>query len=268
MFQEILFKKNTPRGEYRKSENFSEKDLRQMYAIFEKYYENVNFENFARDFSNKSGAFLVLHPKSGDIVGFSTIKELSLEIDGKMTHAFFSGDTVVEKEFWGTRILPYLMFKYVISFRMRKLGDPIYWLLISKGFKTYLVMANNWYSYYPHYKGKHQGLKKVIDAYSEAYYGDYYIKDKGLLDFGDDYAPLKGDIAPITDEMRQKSPKIKFFEQVNPEWERGTELVCVGAIPTKDIFRYIERFFTKSQNLGKLDAKAAMEQSKQSAVTS
>ena len=44
MFQEILFKKNTPRGEYRKSENFSEKDLRQMYAIFEKYYENVNFE--------------------------------------------------------------------------------------------------------------------------------------------------------------------------------------------------------------------------------
>ena len=69
-------------------------------------------------------------------------------------------------------------------------------------------------------------------------------------------------------ECVKKSPKIKFFEQVNPEWERGTELVCVGAIPTKDIFRYIERFFTKSQNLGKLDAKAAMEQAKKSAATS
>ena len=268
MFQGLLFSKNSPRGEYRKTKNFTEDNLKQMYAVFEKYYDNTNFELFKRDFSSKSGAFLILHPKSGDIVGFSTIKELSLEIDGKMTHAFFSGDTVIEKEFWGNRILVYLFYKYLIAFRLRKLGAPIYWLLISKGFKTYLILANNYYSYYPHYKGKHQGLKKIADAYSEAYYGEYYDRDKGVLDFGDDYAPLKGDIAPITDQMRKKSPKIRFFEQQNPEWERGTELVCVGAIPTQDFFRYIERFLTKSQNVGKLDAKAAMEQANKSAATS
>ena len=243
MLQSLLFKKNSPRGEYRKTKDFSEKDLKQVYRVFEQYYDNTSFKLFKRDLSNKSGAFLVLHPKTGSIVGFSTIKELSLEIEGKKTHAFFSGDTVVEKEFWGTRILPYLMFKYIVSFRLRTVGDPIYWLLISKGYKTYMIMANNWYSYYPHYKGKNQHLKRIADAYADAYYGDYYVEEKGIMDFGDDYAPLKGEVAPITNEMRQKSPKIKFFEELNPEWKRGTELVCVGAIPTKDIFRYVERFF-------------------------
>jgi hypothetical protein len=44
-------------------------------------------------------------------------------------------------------------------------------------------------------------------------FGEYYDKEVGLLNFGDDYQPLKGEVAPITEEMRITNPKIDFFER-------------------------------------------------------
>ncbi len=80
------------------------------------------------------------------------------------------------------------------------------------------------------------------------------------MNFGDDYQPLKGDVAPITDEMRRKSPKIRFFEEKNPQWVQGTELPCIGEIVWSDIFKYVQRFATKSSSQGKVDAVNARSQ--------
>jgi hypothetical protein len=37
----------------------------------------------------------------------------------------------------------------------------------------------------------------VIEHYCENFFGEYYDKEVGLLNFGDDYQPLKGEVAPL-----------------------------------------------------------------------
>lgn len=127
-------------------------------------------------------------------------------------------------------------------------------MLISKGFKTYLLLANNFFTYYPHFKGKNQRLSGVVDSYCRQYFGDYYDPASKILNFGNDYQPLKENVAPITEIMRSNNPKIKFFEERNPNWVQGTELPCVGEITWQELAKYAQRFITKPMSQGKLDA--------------
>ncbi len=243
-----------PKCAFWKRERFSLYQLRKMYSIYRVYYENTNFDLFMSDFNKKTGAFVITHPDTREIVGFSTLMDCKVNDGEKSYQAIFSGDTVIEKEFWGSRALQGAMFKYLIKAKLRYPTQPIYWLLISKGFKTYLLLANNYFTYYPHPEGKHQHLAPIVEAYCKQYFNDYYDPQNSLLNFGEGYQALKAAVAPITGDMRENNPKIRFFEQCNPSWEMGTELPCIGEIAWSDIARYVKRFATKPVSQGRMDA--------------
>lgn len=244
--------KNEPYSEYKPVEKITLLDMKTMYGIFEQYYLNTTFQIFEKDLMEKTGVFIIRDPNDV-LVGFSTVTERDFEVDGIVHHAFFSGDTIIEQAYWGNRALQRAMYRYIISFKFKYPTKPIYWMLISKGFKTYLLLANNYFTYYPHCDQKHQRLEQHVDAYCNQYFAKYYDKNKKLLNFGDDYQPLKPDIAPITDEMREKNKKIAFFEEKNPTWVAGTELPCIGEIHWTDLYRYIHRFLSKSGSKGQDD---------------
>lgn len=247
--------KNEPYSEYQLTSKISVKDLKRMYGIYQKYYANTSYEIFETDFLKKTGVFLIREPKNKHIVGFSTILERDFLVDGKAQHAFFSGDTIIEQEYWGSRALQRAMYRYIVAYKFRHPFNPAYWILISKGFKTYLLLANNYYSYYPHYGDKNNRLEEYVTSYCEQYFKEYYDPKTGLINFGNDYQPLKGEVAPITKEMRQKNQKIEFFENKNPTWEDGTELPCIGEITWFDMYRYVERFLSKLDSKGRGDTK-------------
>lgn len=252
--QNLLRSKNAPYGRYITKEKIKKHQLLEMYNIYEQYYQNTKFSIFEDDFKKKTGAILIFHPQNHKVVGFSTVAIQHFNMEGKKYTTLFSGDTVIEKEFWGSRALQATMLKLLIKLRINYPRDELYWLLISKGYKTYLLLANNYYVYYPHYKGKHEHLSKVVDHYCQTFFTEYYNSQSGLLNFGIDYQPLKSEIAPITNQMRLINPKIRFFEEKNPTWINGTELPCIGEIAWKDLARYPMRFFTKPTSQGKKEA--------------
>lgn len=245
---------NEPYSEYKLAADISVHELKRMYSIYKKYYANTEYEIFEKDFMQKTGVFLIRDPKSKEIVGFSTVLERDFIVDGKAHHAFFSGDTIIEQQYWGSRALQRAMYRYIITYKIRHPFAPCYWILISKGFKTYLLLANNYYSYFPHYGEKHQRLEKYINSYCEQYFSEYFDQNSGLLNFGEEYQPLKADVAPITHEMREKNVKIAFFEDMNPTWVDGTELPCIGELTWLDLYRYVQRFLSKSDSKGKRDS--------------
>ena len=245
--------KNEPYSEYKSVQDITLMDMKTMYGIYEQYYLNTTLKIFEKDMMEKTGVFIIRDPKTDAIVGFSTITDRDFVVDGKVHHAFFSGDTIIEQAYWGSRALQRAMYRYVIAFKFKHPTQSVYWMLISKGFKTYLLLANNYFTYYPHCDQKHQHLEKHIYAYCQKYFAEYYDESNGLLNFGDDYQPLRPDIAPITEEMRAKNKKIAFFEQLNPTWLSGTELPCIGEIRWSDIYRYVIRFLTKSGSKGQED---------------
>lgn len=249
-----LIAKQALKAIYKKVSKIDVHEIRQMYGIYCQYYENTTWDIFLRDLSKKTGAFVLYCPKEDRVVGFSTVMTCDIVVRGKASRAVFSGDTVIEKAYWGSRALQIAFYKFLISEKIRYPRQAIHWLLISKGFKTYLLLANNFFSYYPNPEQKDNHLADVIDSYCKQMFAEYYDTEKRILDFGGDYQCLKGDVADITDKMRRDNHKIDFFEQCNPEWRRGTELPCVGVFDWDDLAKYAIRFATKPISKGRKEA--------------
>lgn len=246
--------KESTYGKYIEKEKIDIDKLKTMYSIYEQYYENTNFSVFVEDFRKKSGALVIFNIESNEIVGFSTVAIQHFYFKGKDYTVLFSGDTVILKEYWGARTLQSTMFKLILKLRVKYPFNELYWLLISKGYKTYLLLANNYYAYYPNIMNKNQHLSAVVEHYCENFFGKYYNKEMGLLNFGNDYQPLKSEVAPITDEMRINNPKIEFFEKLNPTWKVGTELPCIGRMAWRDFVRYPVRLLSKPTSKSRYEA--------------
>ncbi|MEQ3635974.1 hypothetical protein [Alcanivorax sp.] len=212
--------------------------VRRMYDVYSSYYDNVGLELFCDDMSEKSGVFLVEDKASNRIVGFSTMKILHFSSGNKIVKGIFSGDTIIEKEYWGSKALHVAFFARLIREKFRHPFRPMFWLLISKGYKTYLLMANNFYNYYPNSNHHCEKLEGLVDNYCNQLFKPYYCSEKRILDFGEGYTHLKSNVAIISDEMRAQNDKIHFFEQRNPSWERGTELPCIGEVSYSLILKY------------------------------
>lgn len=239
---------------YKKIAKINVHEIRQMYGIYSQYYENTTWDIFLRDLSKKTGAFVLYCPKQQRVVGFSTVMTCDMIVQGKVSRGVFSGDTVIEKAYWGSSALQLAFYKLLLTEKARHPRKTIYWLLISKGFKTYLLLANNFVAYYPHHENKYSYLAKVVDDYCQKMFAEYYDADKRIIDFGDAYQCLKEDVANITESMRRENSKIRYFEECNPEWRRGTELPCVGVFDFKTVSHYVVRYLTKPTSKGRTEA--------------
>ncbi|MFN3617655.1 MAG: hypothetical protein ACK4K3_01835 [Aquabacterium sp.] len=92
---------------------------------------------------------------------------------------------------------------------------PQYWLLISKGYKTYLLMARNFPQLHPRRGHDNPDLKAMVSDYSEAMFPGQLNLQIMLLEFGDEANRLTPEAADITEAMR-RAPDIRFFEECNP----------------------------------------------------
>src|ERR1043165_6783013 len=79
-------------------------DRARMLALMQAYYDAVAESQFLNDLDQKN-AVILLHDKNGVIQGFSTLAVLRVEVEGRRARGIFSGDTVLDKRYWGNRAL-------------------------------------------------------------------------------------------------------------------------------------------------------------------
>lgn len=216
-----------------------------MFLLFNKYYENVDEEKFYKDLEAKDKS-IILEDKRKILRGFSTITEIQTTNSKGTLYGVFSGDTVIESNYWGGTQLTMEFFKNVLKVKFKHPKSEVYWFLISKGFKTYLLLANNFKNYYPRFDrqtpSKH---KKIINDFATHLYGELYQSKNMIIKASGNYDRLKGTVAPITSEMIKKSPKIAFFNKMNPGWVKGDELCCIGRVDFGLVTQYLSRTFKK-----------------------
>lgn len=224
---------------YHTVDNITVQEIRDMFKVFCRYYENTSLDQFIADLGKKTGAFIVRRATDDAIVGFSTLGIYSLKVDGRRVRGFFSGDTIVEKEYWGHGAINNAFLKRLL---IEAIKDPFtaqYWFLISKGYKTFLLLSRNFPEYYPRPQEKaskdEAHMKNIVQAYCEQLFPGVLDKQSMLLDFGEGANCLKSDITPISADMREDAD-IAFFEQTNPGWERGCELPCLGRADLLNFF--------------------------------
>jgi hypothetical protein len=234
--------------------DLSEETVKEMHALFLDYYQNADYKTFKHDLSQKTGSFLWQERDTGKIIGFLNMKLLELPYKDRMNYIFFIGDTVLHRDYWqrnnsGNSPMAGTIYWFVIKLFLRHPFN-LYWFMLSMSFRTYLVIANNMPNHYPHYHRKDkkiQHLKKLCNLVGKQMYGNKYNPESNLVDFGrkDQNQTIKSNVAPVTMEMLNKYPKIRYYESINPDNKKGIELACIGKIDWRAVNTYFKKFILR-----------------------
>lgn len=193
-------------------------------------YDAMTLERFQTDLNAKDHVILLLDCQQGQIQGFSTLVSVYAGgTDGRRFRGVFSGDTVIHPDYWGGSALGRAFLAYLFRLKLRSPLTPLYWVLISKGYKSYLLMANNFSTYFPRFDRETPAQEReILHAFGEGlFWGDYQAK-KGLVVFDESHGHLKAGVAEVPPLDSESNPRIPFFERMNPTWRQGTELLCIG----------------------------------------
>ena len=103
----------------------------------------------------------------------------------------------------------------------------LYWILISKGYKTYRYLPTHFKEFYPRYDMPTPDFhKKLTDNFGEVKYPDDYDPKTGVLYTGGKADAVKEGVAEMK-EHHFENPHLKFFAEANPGYVDGDELVCL-----------------------------------------
>ena len=226
--------------------------LQNMFNLFEKYYNDVSFQMFKDDLTEKTHVSMLSSPME-EIIGFSTIfRKPMVSKDQSAYTALFSGDTVIREDYWGTKALQKAFFIFIVKSKILSGTKPLYWFLQSKGFKTYLMMRRNFKLSFPQSLEKTPiHIKSVLDSFYSEKYKECFKKDTGLIQFEDCKGAAKAEVSsPSNKDLLNED--IQFFIQQNAGYHKGDELACITEIRYSDFAVHIPKYFLKIPIFSKL----------------
>ena len=208
-------------------------DREDMYQLLEAYFQNTSVQQFANDLAEKDTVILLRDPEDARVVGFSTLMKIEITIENRNVVGFFSGDTIIAREHWGSSLLARLwvttVFREADRIRQRSPDTLFYWFLISAGYKTWRYLPTFFVAYAPHPDVQQSPFdRQVVQTLAAKKFGDDYHADAGIVRFRR-ANPLRPGVAQVT-ERRLRDPLVEFFIRMNPGHGQGDELVCLVPI--------------------------------------
>lgn len=217
-----------------------------MYQVFARHYDCVSPDRFHSDLREKD-CVLVLRDADGEICGFSTQRALRLSVGENPIRAVFSGDTIVNRAHWGEQELGRCWCRYVSGLYAEEPDVPLYWFLISKGYRTYLYLPLFFESFYPNCEVPTPEFEqRVLDALATAKFPAYYRPESGLIEFPESHGQLKPPLAEIP-TRRLRNPHVQFFLRRNPGFAAGCELACLAEISPSNMKLFAGRMLRQTQ---------------------
>lgn len=214
-------------------------DIAQMLRLMQEHYQGVNESQFVADLNAKQ--WVILLRDLAGLCGFSTQVLFDHAIEGRAVRILFSGDTVIEKKHWGSMALPVAWGRLMLSLRREKPDTNLYWLLTSKGYKTYRFLPVFFREFYPCCNQAAPAFEQnLLQSLAFQRFGNRFDPATGVLraKAGDQH--LREGIAEL-DARRLRDPHVAFFQKQNPGHERGDELVCLARFDPDNLTPYILR---------------------------
>jgi hypothetical protein len=117
----------------------------------------------------------------------------------------------------------------------------LYWLLISKGYKTYRFLPVFFREFYPSYmKEAPASEKALLCSLGRRKFGERFDSESWIIRASERAQYLRPGVANIT-EMRRSDKHIAFFEKSNPGHAKGDELVCIARCHEDNLKPFILR---------------------------
>ena len=219
--------------------DLSEKHVHEMLRLMQAYYHNIGRAQFVKDLEEKDWVIILWE---GDCIrGFSTQMLFDHDIEGHWIQVIFSGDTVIEKSYWRSLALPVAWGRLMLSILTERPDRELYWLLTSKGYKTYRFLPVFFREFYPSCTKEAPAFEKaLLCSLGRRKFGNRFDSESWTIRALDGAQYLRPGVADIT-EARRRDKDIAFFEKANPGHTKGDELVCIARCHEENINPFILR---------------------------
>jgi hypothetical protein len=223
-----------------------------MYVLFAEYYDCTSAAMFETDLAEKSHVIL-LHNETG-LCGFSTLSLLEpIEENTTSSSSYrvlFSGDTIIHRDHWGDQALAMEFCHFAGKIKAQRPNVPLYWFLISKGYRTYRYLHLFSKSYWPSFRyGVDDHLEPILHAVAGKKFGTAYDPLTGLIRFPCSRGHLRESWAGIRENLLHR-PEVVFFLQRNPRYALGEELACITLLEETNLRSVARRAFVEALHAG------------------
>jgi hypothetical protein len=210
-----------------------------MWDLYARHYDGVDRAAFLRDLSGKRHVIVARDSGDSSLQGFSTLTWTDQRVQGRRFVAVFSGDTIVAPEYWGQSAIQSRFGQYISRVRLAHPHRRVYWFLITKGYKTYLLLTRNFPQHWPRHGRETPAWERAaLDALARERFGAAWRPDEGVIRFDGDAPRLKDRVAPLDDGLLD-TPDVRFFQRANPGHARGDELACIARVSLAILPRYL-----------------------------
>lgn len=217
-------------------------DRTAMYVLLQNHFKGLTWDGFLTDLERKNWVLLLRDETSNALKGFSTLMLCQTTFSGERISVVYSGDTIVDPSAWSSTTLPRAWIGAVNFLRQHYAENKLYWLLICSGFRTYRFLPTFWQEFYPRYDASTPvDVANLMASVGGEYYGDFYHEATGIVRFQQPQILREGLIEIPTG--RKTNPHIQFFEEKNPGYRLGDELVCLTEIRYDNLTRAGQRMW-------------------------
>lgn len=208
-------------------------ETRVMHELMGAHYEAVPWERFVRDLHSKDEV-LMLHDVAGHLRGFTT---LAWNPSGYCEEGdvMFSGDTIIDRRCWGTQELVRCFCRRAGQWQARS-GRRLFWLLISKGYRTFLYLPLFARRFHPHPENPEAEWAAIASRVAAVMFREAWKAEEGVIRFPHSQGHLRGELADHRPE-HNGNPMIRFFLEKNPGYRHGEELLCLTEMAEANLHR-------------------------------
>ncbi len=192
-----------------------------MFELLSAFFVGVDRDIFEEDLAGKNWVIL-LEDDGGQLRGFSTL--LVYRSGCSPVTLVYSGDTIVDRAWWGSSALPLTWLRAVRELTYSTNGDPVYWLLLTSGYRTYRFLPVFFRDFYPRAESE-PAAKALLDTLASEQFGDLYDSSSGIVRFKRPQV-LVPELLDVP-HGRARDRHVSFFLDRNPGYVRGDELVCL-----------------------------------------
>lgn len=217
-----------------------------MFALMDAHFMRVTRESFDRDLADKSWSILLEESGTGKLVGFSTLRRLDGEVDGRAYRAIYSGDTIVDRAHWGDTELGRVWIGFLCDVAREQAPVPTYWFLTSMGHRTYRVLPLFFQRYHPSPEGATPAFDRaVLDQLARQRFGDAYDARSGVIRFDPPRECLRPEIAELSGNQ-ERNAAVQFFVERNPGHAKGDELACLARVEPENLTRFARKLLDRT----------------------
>ena len=185
-----------------------------------------------------------MRDKDDRVRGFSTAVVWRHIHNNQPIRILFSGDTAVDSDAQGHMALPITWMRFAGTVRSEEPKTKLYWLLTTKGYRTYRFMPLFFRDFWPHWErtGRQSEYEQLGAAIGRRLFNENYDLNSGLIVYGGSNYTVKSELSAIPAKDLRR-PDVRYFLERNGNYESGDELLCLGLLDQENIRTGLKRYF-------------------------